>query len=60
MSTAEPYDTDVSQVNSQVVGAVQASTEFAFGLTTELNTSTGTSRPASSNPRWVKPYPSRP
>ncbi|MGH6871275.1 MAG: hypothetical protein ACREHE_07200 [Rhizomicrobium sp.] len=49
----EPDDTDAaatddsistSAVNQQIMGAVQASTEFAFGLTTELNPVSGTTR----------------
>lgn len=31
-------------VNPQIMGAVQATTEFAFGLTADLNDSTGTER----------------
>jgi hypothetical protein len=34
-STPEPFSTD--EVNQQILGAVQASTDFAFGLTASLN-----------------------
>lgn len=34
----------IDPVNSQILGAVQASTKFAFGLTAELNDGTGDTR----------------
>jgi hypothetical protein len=44
MSSAGDDDISTAAVNQQIMGAVQASTEFAFGLTTELNAGTGTTR----------------
>ncbi|HEY1631807.1 MAG TPA: hypothetical protein VGF56_10855 [Rhizomicrobium sp.] len=39
-----PANISTAAVNDQIMGAVQASTEFAFGLTTQLNDSSGTTR----------------
>jgi hypothetical protein len=39
-----PPQVSTGAVNKQIMGAVQASTEFAFGLTTQLNDPGGTSR----------------
>jgi hypothetical protein len=39
-----PPDISTAAVNDQIMGAVQATTEFSFGLTSQLNNSTGTTR----------------
>jgi hypothetical protein len=39
-----PVEVSTAAVNQQIMGAVQATTDFAFGLTAELNAPGGTSR----------------